>query len=64
MDVFIRSAKTFLETAAGAVVVAVGAGIDINDRTALLGLALSAIAAGLSAVLNISINIVVGGAEK
>lgn len=63
-DIFIRAGKTFVQAAFGVVVVSAAAGIDITNKTAMIGLAVSAVSAGASAAMNIIINAVNGGNEN
>ena len=50
-----RSLRTFLQTAAGYVSVNI-AMTDLNTKSAVTGLAVAAIAAGISAVMNLNEN--------
>lgn len=52
-DIVIRAAKTFVQAAFGCLAAACAAGIDITSGTAVTGLVVSVVAAGVSAVMNL-----------
>ena len=52
-DILIRALKTFLQAAMGYVCTIGVSNIDFGKKTAVTGIAISAIAAGFSALMNI-----------
>lgn len=59
-DVAIRAFRTFWQSAAASVIVAVGAGVDLTNRTAVVALITGAIGAGLSAAWNVVVPALTG----
>lgn len=54
-DIAIRAFKTFYQTALSYILATSGGVINIQDNNALAGLIISAIAAGISAVVNLGL---------
>lgn len=52
-DILTRAGKTFVQAAVGYLCTITLADVDLNNKTAICGIGLSAIAAGLSALMNV-----------
>jgi len=65
-DILIRAGKTFIQGFLGALVVTLPAvnGSDLTDGAVLTSLLIGAISAGISAVMNLIINLLDKGGEK
>lgn len=62
-DIAIRAFRTFWQAAVASGIVAVGAGVNLTDKQAVIALITGAVGAGLSAAWNVGVSAINGGAK-